>query len=42
MHHAHQEANKKAYENIEPRLQKSTALLTNLEERTLVFMVANW
>ena len=39
VHHAHQEANKKVYESIDPSLQKSTALLTSLEERTLMLLV---
>ena len=34
VHHAHQEADKKVYET--PSLQKSTDLLTSLEERMLV------
>ena len=38
VHHARQEADKKIYENIDP---KSTALLTSLEERTLMLLVTN-
>ena len=41
VHHARQEADKKIYENTDPSLQKSTALLTNLEERTLMLLVTN-
>ena len=41
VHHARQEADK-VYENIDPpSLQKSTALLTSLEERTLMLLVTN-
>ena len=41
VHHAHQEADKKVYENTDPSLQKSTTLLTSLEERTLMLLVTN-
>ena len=36
-----QEADKKVYENIDPKSQKSTALLISLEERTLILLVTN-
>ena len=39
VHHTHQEADKKVYENMTPSLQKSTALLTSLEERMLMLLV---
>ena len=41
VHHARQEANKKVYGILTQSLQKSTALLTDLEERTLMLLVTN-
>ena len=41
VHHTRQEADKKVYENMTPSLQKSTALLTSLEERMLMLLVTN-
>ena len=42
VHHARQEADKKVYKRIlTPSLQKSTALLTSLEERMLMLLVTN-
>ena len=40
VHHAHQEADK-VFENIDPQVFRSTALLTSLEERTLMLLVTN-
>ena len=39
VHHARQEADKKVYENIDPK--SSEVLLTSLEERTLMLLVTN-
>ena len=41
VHHAGQEANKKVLRILTPSLQKSTALLTSLEERKLMLLVTN-
>ena len=41
VHHARQEADKKVYENIDPKSSEVYALLTSLEERTLMFLVTN-
>ena len=42
VHHARQEDDKRSTRILTPSLQKSTALLASLEERTLMFLVANW
>ena len=42
VHHAHLEADKKSTRILIPSLQKSTALLTNLEERTRMLLVTKW
>ena len=41
VHHARQEADKRSTRILTPSLQKSTALLTSLEERTLMLLVTN-
>ena len=41
VHHARQVADKKVYEILTPSLQKSTTLLTSLEETTLMLLVTN-
>ena len=40
VHHAYQEADM-VYENIDPQVFMSTALLTSLEERMLMLLVTN-
>ena len=41
VHYARQEATRRSTRILTPSLQKSTALLTSLEERTLMLLVIN-
>ena len=41
VHHARQEADKKVYENIDPKSSEVYCLANQLEERTLMLLVTN-
>ena len=41
VHHARQEQTRRSTKILTPSLQKSTTLLTSLEERTLMLLVTN-